>query len=137
METEHIEDARGRDFIRQIVAEEVAAGKNGGRVQTRFPPEPNGYLHIGHAMAICVDFGVAAEFGGVCYLRFDDTNPERENDEFVEGIKRDVRWLGFDWDDRLRHASDYFPQIYEFARELITPADKLLGRHTGGHPMCV
>jgi glutaminyl-tRNA synthetase len=119
METEHIEDARGRDFIRQIVAEEVAAGKNGGRVQTRFPPEPNGYLHIGHAMAICVDFGVAAEFGGVCYLRFDDTNPERENDEFVEGIKRDVRWLGFDWDDRLRHASDYFPQIYEFARELI------------------
>jgi glutaminyl-tRNA synthetase len=119
MEPEHIDDARGRDFIRQIVTEDVGAGKNGGRVQTRFPPEPNGYLHIGHAMAICVDFGVAADFGGTCFLRFDDTNPERENEEFVEGIKRDVRWLGFDWDDRLRHASDYFLQIYEFARELI------------------
>ena len=110
---------RGRDFIRQIVAEEVAAGKNGGRVQTRFPPEPNGYLHIGHALAICVDFGVADEFGGECYLRFDDTNPEKENEEFVAGIKRDVRWLGFDWGDRLRHASDYFPQLYDFAVELI------------------
>jgi len=113
------ESARGKDFIRQIVAEEVAAGKNGGRVQTRFPPEPNGYLHIGHAMAICVDFGVAEEFGGTCYLRFDDTNPERETEEFVEGIKSDVRWLGFDWQDRLRHASDYFPRIYELAVELI------------------
>ena len=110
---------RGRDFIRQIVAEEIAAGKNGGRVQTRFPPEPNGYLHIGHALAICVDFGVADEFGGECYLRFDDTNPEKENEEFVAGIKRDVRWLGFDWGDRLRHASDYFPQLYDFAVELI------------------
>jgi glutaminyl-tRNA synthetase len=113
------ESARGKDFIRQIVAEEVAAGKNGGRVQTRFPPEPNGYLHIGHAMAICVDFGVAEEFGGTCFLRFDDTNPERETEEFVEGIKNDVRWLGFDWRDRLRHASDYFPRIYELAVELI------------------
>ncbi len=112
-------DGAGRDFIRQIVAEEVAAGKNGGRVQTRFPPEPNGYLHIGHAMAICVDFGVARDFDGKCFLRFDDTNPERETEEFVEGIKRDVRWLGFDWGDRLRHASDYFPQIYAFAVELI------------------
>ena len=110
---------RGRDFIRQIVAEEVAAGKNGGRVQTRFPPEPNGYLHIGHALAICVDFGVADEFGGECYLRFDDTNPEKENEEFVAGIKRDVHWLGFDWGDRLRHASDYFSQLYDFAVELI------------------
>ncbi len=110
---------RGRDFIRQIVAEEVAAGKNGGRVQTRFPPEPNGYLHIGHALAICVDFGVADEFGGECYLRFDDTNPEKENEEFVAGIQRDVRWLGFEWGDRLRHASDYFPQLYDFAVELI------------------
>ncbi len=113
------ESARGRDFIRQIVAEEVAAGKHGGRVQTRFPPEPNGYLHIGHAKAICIDFGVAEEFGGVCYLRFDDTNPERENDEFVEGIKRDVRWLGFDWGDHLTHASDYFRQLYDYAIELI------------------
>ena len=113
------ESARGKDFIRQIVTEEVAAGKNGGRVQTRFPPEPNGYLHIGHAMAICVDFGVAEEFGGTCFLRFDDTNPERETEEFVEGIKNDVQWLGFDWADRLRHASDYFPRIYSFAVELI------------------
>jgi glutaminyl-tRNA synthetase len=120
MEPDHTDDStRGKDFIRQIVTEEVAAGKNGGRVQTRFPPEPNGYLHIGHAMAICVDFGVAEEFGGACYLRFDDTNPERETEEFVEGIKRDVRWLGFDWNDRLRHASDYFPRIYELATELV------------------
>jgi glutaminyl-tRNA synthetase len=113
------DDARGRDFLRQIVAEEVAAGKHGGRVQTRFPPEPNGYLHIGHAKAICIDFGIAEEFGGRCYLRFDDTNPERETEEFVESIKRDVHWLGFDWGDRLRHASDYFPRIYELAVELI------------------
>ena len=113
------DSTRGRDFIRQIVAEEVASGKNGGRVQTRFPPEPNGYLHIGHAKAICIDFGVAEEFGGTCFLRFDDTNPEKEDDEFVEGIKHDVRWLGFDWGDRLRHASDYFPQLYDFAVELI------------------
>jgi len=108
-----------RDFLRQLIAEDVAAGKNGGRVQTRFPPEPNGYLHIGHAKAICIDFGIAEEFGGVCYLRFDDTNPERESEEYVEAIKRDVRWLGFDWGDRLRHASDYFPQMYEHAIELI------------------
>jgi len=120
METEHKDDsARGLDFIRQIVTEEVAAGKNGGRVQTRFPPEPNGYLHIGHAMAICTDFGVAQDFNGSCFLRFDDTNPGRENEEFVEGIKRDVRWLGFDWGPNLRHASDYFPQIYGLAVELI------------------
>src|SRR5690606_13134477 len=107
------------DFIRQIVANDVAAGKNGGRVQTRFPPEPNGYLHIGHAKAICIDFGIAEEFGGVCYLRFDDTNPDREDIEYVEAIQRDVRWLGFDWGDRLTHASDYFPQLYEFALQLI------------------
>ena len=88
-------------------------------MQTRFPPEPNGYLHIGHAKAICIDFGIAREFGGTCYLRFDDTNPERETEEFVESIKRDVRWLGFDWDDRLRHASDYFKDIHDCAVELI------------------
>ena len=121
MEPEHKDDsARGLDFIRQIVTEEVAAGKNSGRVQTRFPPEPNGYLHIGHAMAICTDFGVAQDFSGSCFLRFDDTNPERENEEFVEGIKRDVHWLGFDWGPNLRHASDYFPRIYDFAVELVT-----------------
>jgi glutaminyl-tRNA synthetase len=120
METEDTAEAtRSRDFISQIVADEVAAGKNGGRVQTRFPPEPNGYLHIGHAKAICVDFGVAQEFGGTCFLRFDDTNPERETEEFVESIKRDVHWLGFDWGERLRHASDYFPQIYDCAVALI------------------
>jgi glutaminyl-tRNA synthetase len=110
---------RGRDFISQFVAADVAAGKNGGRVQTRFPPEPNGYLHIGHAKAICVDFGIARDYGGTCYLRFDDTNPERETEEFVESIKRDVRWLGFDWGDRLRHASDYFREIHDCAVELI------------------
>jgi glutaminyl-tRNA synthetase len=113
------ESAPSRDFISQIVADEVAAGKHGGRVQTRFPPEPNGYLHIGHAKAICIDFGIAREFGGSCYLRFDDTNPERETEEFVESIKRDVRWLGFDWGPNLRHASDYFQQIHDFAVELI------------------
>ena len=113
------EATRGRDFIRQIVAEEVAAGKHGGRVQTRFPPEPNGYLHIGHAKAICINFGVAEDFGGVCYLRFDDTNPERETEEFVEGIKRDVHWLGFDWGEHLTHASDHFPRLYELATQLI------------------
>ncbi len=107
------------DFIRQIVAADVAAGRNGGRVQTRFPPEPNGYLHIGHAKAICIDFGIAEEFGGTCYLRFDDTNPGKEDVEYVEAIMRDVRWLGFDWGDRLTHASDYFPQLYEFAVQLI------------------
>lgn len=107
------------DFIRQIVASDVAAGKNGGRVQTRFPPEPNGYLHIGHAKAICLDFSIAEEFGGVCYLRFDDTNPGNEDIEYVEAIERDVRWLGFDWGDRLTHASDYFPQFYELALQLI------------------
>jgi glutaminyl-tRNA synthetase len=116
MENEH---ERGPNFIRQIVAADVAAGKNDGRVQTRFPPEPNGYLHIGHAKAICIDFGIAEEFGGRCFLRFDDTNPEKEDVEYVESIMRDVRWLGFDWEDRLAHASDYFGEIYELAVELI------------------
>ena len=109
----------GRDFIRQIVAEEVAAGKHGGRVQTRFPPEPNGYLHIGHAKAICLDFDIADEFGGQCFLRFDDTNPEKEAIEYVEAIQEDIRWLGYDWGDRLAHASDYFPQLHDFAIHLI------------------
>src|SRR6187431_1892510 len=95
------------DFIREMIKSDVAAGKHGGRVVTRFPPEPNGYLHIGHAKSICLNFGLAAEFGGVCHLRFDDTNPTKEEIEFVEAIQRDVRWLGFEW-DALRHASDYF-----------------------------
>jgi len=112
------ESTRGPDFIRQIVADDVAQGKRDGRVQTRFPPEPNGYLHIGHAKAICISFNIAAEFGGKCFLRFDDTNPEAEDTEFVEAIERDVRWLGFEWDD-LTHASDYFPKLYELAVTLI------------------
>src|SRR5919108_3209118 len=120
MKMPDLESTPSLDFIRERVAEDVKAGKNGGRVQTRFPPEPNGYLHIGHAKAICIDFGVAAEFGGKCFLRFDDTNPEKEDEEYVEAIKRDIRWLGFDWDDRLRHASDYFRQIHDCAVELIT-----------------
>jgi glutaminyl-tRNA synthetase len=107
------------DFIREIVADDVAAGKNGSRVATRFPPEPNGYLHIGHAKSICLNFGVAQEFGGTCNLRFDDTNPEKEEVEYVESIKADVRWLGFDWDDRLFYASDYFEQLYGYAVHLI------------------
>jgi glutaminyl-tRNA synthetase len=107
------------NFLRQLVAGDVAAGKHGGRVQTRFPPEPNGYLHIGHAKAICIDFGIAEEFGGSCFLRFDDTNPAKEDVEYVEAIERDIRWLGYDWGANLRHASDYFEQLYGFAVELI------------------
>ena len=107
------------DFIRDIIAEDVRAGKHGGRVHTRFPPEPNGYLHIGHAKAIVLSFGVAREFGGVCNLRFDDTNPTKEDVEYVESIQEDVRWLGFDWADRMFYASDYFEQLYGFAEQLI------------------
>jgi glutaminyl-tRNA synthetase len=113
------EASESRDFIRAIVERDLASGKHDGRVHTRFPPEPNGYLHIGHAKAICLDFGIAEEYGGKCNLRFDDTNPTKENPEYVEGIKRDIRWLGFDWEDRLYFASDYFQQMYEYAEELI------------------
>ena len=107
------------DFIRDIVAEDIQAGKNEGRVITRFPPEPNGYLHIGHAKSICLNFGIAEEFGGVCHLRFDDTDPAKESVEFVEAIKTDVRWLGFDWGEHEFYASDYFEQLYEYAVQLI------------------
>ncbi|MFB3855478.1 MAG: glutamine--tRNA ligase/YqeY domain fusion protein [Vicinamibacterales bacterium] len=107
------------DFIRTIVADDIRTGKNGGRVATRFPPEPNGYLHIGHAKSICLNFGVAEEFGGTCNLRFDDTNPTKEDVEYVDAIKEDVRWLGFDWGDRLYYASDYFDRLYEYAVRLI------------------
>lgn len=106
------------DFIRQIVADDIASGKHGGKVQTRFPPEPNGYLHIGHAKAICIDFGIAKDFGGRCNLRFDDTNPTKEDTEYVDAIQEDIRWLGFQWDG-LFYASDYFPQLYEWACDLI------------------
>ncbi len=108
-----------RDFIRQIVAEDIRTSKWDGEVCTRFPPEPNGYLHIGHAKSVCLNFGIAAEFGGKCNLRFDDTNPVKEEPEYVESIKEDVRWLGWDWEDRLYFASDYFQQMYDYAVELI------------------
>ncbi len=110
---------RGLDFIRAIVTEDVQNRKHGGKVLTRFPPEPNGHLHIGHAKSICLNFGVAEEFGGLCNLRFDDTNPLTEDMRYVEAIQEDVRWLGFDWDDRLFFASDYFEQLYEYAVVLI------------------
>jgi glutaminyl-tRNA synthetase len=109
----------GRDFIRDMVERDRAAGRHGGRVVTRFPPEPNGYLHIGHAKSICLNFGLALENGGTCNLRLDDTNPETEEQEYVEAIQRDVRWLGFDWGKNFFHASDYFEQLYDFAVELI------------------
>jgi len=109
-----------RDFIRQRIAQDLQAGRNEGRLATRFPPEPNGHLHIGHAKSICLNFGVAQEFaGGVCFLRFDDTNPSRESDEYVDAIMHDVRWLGFDWGERLTHASDYFQSLYGYAQDLI------------------
>jgi glutaminyl-tRNA synthetase len=117
--TKPLESNSPTNFIKQIVAGDVAAGKNGGRVVTRFPPEPNGYLHIGHAKSICLNFGLAAEFGGITHLRFDDTDPAKESMEYVESIKEDVRWLGFDWKDRVFFASDYFEQLYEFAVQLI------------------
>src|SRR6266481_5904558 len=101
------------DFIRAKVDDDIASGKHGGRVATRFPPEPNGYLHIGHAKSICLNFGVAQDFGGTCNLRFDDTNPATEDVEYVESIKADVRWLGFDWQNRLYYASDYYDRLYE------------------------
>ena len=106
-------------FIRNIVIGDLQQNKNGGRIHTRFPPEPNGYLHIGHAKSICLNFGLAGEFGGLCNLRFDDTNPSKEDVEYVESIKEDVRWLGFDWGDREYFASDYFAQLYQFAIQLI------------------
>jgi glutaminyl-tRNA synthetase len=107
------------NFIKYIIDEDIAAGKNDGRVHTRFPPEPNGYLHIGHAKSICLNFGLAEEYRGLCNLRFDDTDPAKEEVEYVESIKQDVRWLGFDWEDRLYHASDYFEQLFEYAVQLI------------------
>lgn len=107
------------DFIRDIIREDIKTNKYGSRVHTRFPPEPNGYLHIGHAKSICLNFGIAKEFGGLCNLRFDDTNPTKEQAEFVESIIEDIRWLGFDWEDRLFYTSDYFDKLYDFAVQLI------------------
>lgn len=113
------ETRKGLNFVEQIVADDLSAGKNGGRLNTRFPPEPNGYLHIGHAKAICMDFGVAEKFGGTCNLRFDDTNPTKEDVEYVESIKEDIKWLGYDWGNREYYASDYFPQLFDLAIRLI------------------
>jgi len=112
-------DSTPSNFIRDIIEEDLRTNKYGGRVHTRFPPEPNGYLHIGHAKSICLNFGLAKDYGGLCNLRFDDTNPTREAVEYVESIKEDVRWLGFDWEDREYYASDYFEQLYEWAVQLI------------------
>lgn len=112
--------AAPKDFIRDIIDEDVRSGKNEGAVVTRFPPEPNGYLHIGHAKSICLNFGIAGEYAGArCHLRFDDTNPAREDVEYVNSIQEDVRWLGFDWGANLFYASDYFEKIYGYAVELI------------------
>ena len=107
------------NFIQNIITEDAKTGKYGNRVHTRFPPEPNGYLHIGHAKSICLNFGIAAENGGLCNLRFDDTNPSKEEVEYVDSIQEDVRWLGFDWGDRMYYASDYFPQLFAYAQQLI------------------
>ena len=113
------EEKKNLNFIEAAIEADLAAGKNGGRLNTRFPPEPNGYLHIGHAKAICMDFGVAEKFGGTCNLRFDDTNPVKEDVEYVDSIKEDIHWLGFDWGDRLYYASDYFPKLWDLALRLI------------------
>ena len=112
------EAAESLDFIRKAIVEDLKSGRF-DRVHTRFPPEPNGYLHIGHAKAISIDFGAAEDFGGLCNLRFDDTNPVKEEVEYVEAMKEDIRWLGYDWGDREYHASDYFDQLYEWAVQLI------------------
>ena len=111
--------APGQDFVRNIVSNDLATDKHDGRIATRFPPEPNGYLHIGHAKSACLNFGIAAENGGVCYLRFDDTNPTKEDVEYVDSIQEDLRWLGFDWGDRARYSSDHFDQLHEYALRLI------------------
>ena len=112
------QEKKSLNFIEQIVEADLSKGKNDSRVQTRFPPEPNGYLHIGHAKAICIDFGLAAKHGGVCNLRFDDTNPTKEDVEYVEAIKEDIKWLGYQWGEEY-YASDYFGQLWDFAVRLI------------------
>jgi glutaminyl-tRNA synthetase len=114
-----VDSTAASDFIRDIIREDIRTDKYGGRVHTRFPPEPNGYAHIGHAKSICLNFGVAEQFGGLCNLRFDDTNPTKESAEYVEAFERDIHWLGFDWDDRQYYASDYFDQLYQYAVQLI------------------
>jgi len=117
-DTETPEGEATRDFIRDAIRADLAAGRH-KTVVTRFPPEPNGYLHIGHAKSICLNFGIATEFGGRCHLRFDDTNPTKEEQEYLDAIQKDVHWLGFDWGGHLYYASDYFEQLYEWAETLI------------------
>ena len=112
-------DKSPSNFIEEIIDDDLRTGKFAGKVHTRFPPEPNGYLHIGHAKSICLNFGLAEKYGGLCNLRFDDTNPTKEETEYVESITEDVRWLGWDWQDRLYYASDYFEQLYQWAIKLI------------------
>lgn len=132
METkENIEIAekKSANFIEQFIEKDLAEGKNGGRIQTRFPPEPNGYLHIGHAKAICMDFGAAEKYGGICNLRFDDTNPQKEDTEYVESIKHDIEWLGFKWAN-IYHASDYFQQLWDFAVRLIKEGKAYIDEQT-------
>lgn len=118
-EVQEESEKKGLNFVEEEVFNDLKAGKNGGRLSTRFPPEPNGYLHIGHAKAICMDFGVAEKFGGTCNLRFDDTNPVKEDVEYVDSIREDIHWLGFDWGNREYYASDYFPQLFDLAVRLI------------------
>src|SRR5947208_2458486 len=113
------EPTRSLNFIEQIIEDDLRTNKWDGRVQTRFPPEPNGFLHVGHAKSICLNFGIARDFDGACFLRFDDTNPATEEDIFIRSIQEDVRWLGFDWGENLRFASDYFEPIYEHAEKLV------------------
>ena len=115
---EEAQEKKSLNFIEQKVEKDLAEGKNGGRMQTRFPPEPNGYLHIGHAKAIALDFGLAKKYGGVCNLRFDDTNPQKEDTEYMDAIEQDIRWLGFEWGN-IYYASDYFQQLWDFAVWLI------------------
>src|SRR3989339_1069937 len=107
------------NFIKKIIDDDLLTNKWGGRVNTRFPPEPNGYLHVGHAKSICLNFGLAKDYNGLCNLRFDDTNPEKESEEYAQSIQDDVRWLGFQWNGEVRWASDYFEQLYQYAVELI------------------
>ncbi len=114
-----LENDTPSNFVRDMIINDIETNKYGGKVVTRFPPEPNGYLHIGHAKAICIDFGMAAEFNGVCHLRFDDTNPSKEDEEYVQSIQDDIKWLGFDWGDKIYYASEYFDQMYEYAEKLI------------------
>jgi len=110
---------KNKDFIRTIIDQDLANNKNSGKVETRFPPEPNGYLHIGHAKSICLNFGIARDYKGICHLRFDDTNPEKEDVEYTDSIQEDVKWLGFDWGKHIYYASDYYDKCYEYAIELI------------------